>query len=123
MKKKHAKIIIRSINSVKTEWKQALKGKKRSIQKDEDIILTSLETISKVFSKSRMEVLRTIIHKKPRSIYELAKLLDRDFKNVHSDVKLLADIGLIELKERKSDSRKGLIPKALFSGIDLDLAA
>jgi len=122
MRKKHAKIIIRSIDNVKAEWKQALKGKKKSIQKDEDIILTNLETISKVFSKTRMEILRAIIHQKPKSIYELAKWVDRDFKNVHTDVKLLADIGLVELKESK-DSRKGLIPLARFSGIELDLAA
>jgi predicted transcriptional regulator len=52
----------------------------------------------------------------------LAKLLGRDFKNVHTDVKLLADIGLLDLKET-GNSRNGLIPLAKFSGIDLDWAA
>ncbi|MEK7791054.1 MAG: hypothetical protein AAB309_05465 [Deltaproteobacteria bacterium] len=122
MRKKHAKIIIRSVDNLKTEWKQALKGKKKAIQKEEDIILTNLETMAKVFSRPRMEILRVIIHHKPSSIYALAKLVHRDFKNVHMDVKLLVDIGLVELKESK-DGRKGLILIAKFSGIDLDLAA
>ena len=122
MKMKHAKIVIKALDDLKSEWKMALKGKKRSIQKKEDLIFISLETIAKVFSKTRMEILRAVIHQKPKSIYELAQLVERDFKNVHADIKLLADIGLVELK-KSGDSRKGLIPIALFSGIDLDLAA
>lgn len=122
MKMKHAKIIIRSVDSIKSEWKTALKGKKKALPKGDEVIFIGIETVAKVFAKTRMQVLRTIITKKPNSIYELAKMLDRDFKNVHSDVRLLSDIGLIELKQTK-DARKGLKPVARFSGIELDLAA
>jgi predicted transcriptional regulator len=122
MKKKHAKIIVKTIENSKREWKEALKGKKKGLQKDDEIIFVSLEAIARVFSKGRMEILRTIIQKHPKSIYELAKILDRDFKNVHTDVKLLADIGLIDLKET-GNNRNGLVPLAKFSGIDLDWAA
>lgn len=122
MKMKHAKIIIRSVDSIKKDWKEALKGRKKGIQKDDEVIFTGIETIAKVFAKTRMEVLRTIIVEKPNSIYELAKMVDRDFKNVHSDVKLLCEVGLIVLKKTK-DARKGLRPVAKFSGIELDLAA
>lgn len=122
MKKKHAKIIVKTIENSKREWKEALEGKKKGIQKDDEIIFTSLEAVARVFSKGRMEILRAVIQKRPNSIYELAKLLGRDFKNVHTDVKLLADIGLLDLKEAKN-SRNSLIPLAKFSGIDLDWAA
>jgi hypothetical protein len=33
---------------------------------------------------------------RPLSIYELAKRLERDYKNVHTDVTRLAELGLIE---------------------------
>jgi len=122
MKMKHAKIIIRSVDSIKKDWKAALKGKKKGIRQNEEIIFTGIETIAKVFSKTRMEILRAIILEKPNSIYELAKIVDRDFKNVHSDVKLLSEIGLVDLQETK-DARNGLRPVAKFSGIELDLAA
>ncbi len=122
MKKKHAKIIVKTIENSKLEWKEALKGKKKGLQKDDEIIFVSLEAVARVFSKGRMEILRTIILKHPKSIYELAKILDRDFKNVHTDVKLLADIGLLDLKET-GNNRNGLVPLAKFSGIDLDWAA
>lgn len=122
MKKKHAKIIVKTIKNTKREWKEALEGKRKGTQKDNEIIFTSLEAVARVFSKSRMEILRAVIQERPKSIYELAKLLGRDFKNVHTDVKLLADIGLLDLKEA-GNSRNGLIPLAKFSGIDLDWAA
>lgn len=122
MKKKHAKIVIKTIENTKREWKEAIKGKKKGSPKDDEIIFTSLEAVARIFSKGRMEILRAVIQQQPKSIYDLAKLLDRDFKNVHMDVKLLADIGLLDLKEAGT-SRNGLIPLAKFSGIDLDWAA
>ena len=122
MKLKKAKVIIRNINEIKSDWKKALKGQKKGIQKSDEIIFTSLETAARVLSKARIEILQSIVKDKPRSIYELAKTLEKDFKNVHTDVKFLCDIGFIELQE-SADSRSGLRPIARFSGIELDWAA
>ena len=36
----------------------------------------------------------------PLSIYELAKRLERDYKNVHTDVSRLIELGLVERGER-----------------------
>lgn len=122
MKLKKAKIVIRSLNDVKKEWKIALKGQTKSVQKSDEIIFVNLETASKVMSRARIEILQSIIKFKPQSIYELAKKLEKDFKNVHTDVKFLCDVGLIELQETE-DARNGLRPVARFSGIELDWAA
>jgi len=122
MKAKKAKIILQSVEDIKKEWTKALKGKVKSKPKGDEIIVMGLDTIAKIFSKTRMEILRTIITQKPQSIYELAKMVDRDFKNVHGDVQFLNDVGLIKLKET-GDSRKGLQPIAKYSGIELDLVA
>lgn len=122
MKAKKAKIVLQPIEDIKKEWTAALKGKVRSTPKGDEIIVTGLETIAKIFSKTRMEILQVIITKKPQSIYELAKLVNRDFKNVHSDVQFLNEVGLIKLKET-GDSRNGLKPVAKYSGIELDLVA
>src|SRR5438445_689876 len=45
----------------------------------------------------------------------------KDFKNVYSDVRFLADLGLIELREE--GPHKTLVPVARFSRIELPLAA
>lgn len=122
MKLKPAKIIIQTAESIKDEWKAALKGEKKPSIKKGEIVLTSMETLAKIFSKTRLEILQVIIAKNPQSIYELAKMVKRDFKNVHTDVNILKEVGLIELRD-SGDARSGLIPVAKYSGIELDLAA
>lgn len=47
--------------------------------------------------------------------------MKKDFKNVYSDVKFLADLGLVDLREE--GSRKTLVPIAKFGGIELALAS
>lgn len=121
MKLKTAKIIVESIEDTKKRWKKALKGKTKSNSKEEIIAVSSWEILGKVFSPQRLQILNVILITKPKSIAELARELKRDFKNVHADVKFLADVGLIDLKEE--GPRKTLIPVALFSEIELPLAA
>jgi len=122
MKAKKAKIVLQPLDSIKSEWTAALSGKVKSMPQDDEIIVTGLETIAKIFSKTRMKILQAIITRKPQSIYELAKIVERDFKNVYADVQFLNDVGLIKLKDT-GDSRKGLKPIAKYSGIELDLVA
>jgi predicted transcriptional regulator len=94
MKLKKAKILIKNIKEVKLDWARALKGQVKMVQKKDEIIFTSLEAASKVFTKGRMEILQTIMKENPRSIYDLAKILEKDFKNVYTDVKFLCEVGI-----------------------------
>ena len=122
MKLKKAKIIIKNIDEVKAEWKRAMKGEVKYIQKKNEIVFTSLEIVLKVLTKNRIEVMQSIAKNKPRSIYELAKMMEKDFKSVHTDVKFLCDVGLIELEETEN-ARNVLKPIAKFSGIEFEWAA
>lgn len=121
MKLKTARIVVESLEETKKRWKKALKGKIQSNPNEEIIAVSSWEVLAKIFSPSRLQILTMILTIKPKSIAELARVLKRDFKNVHSDVKFLANIGLIDLREE--GPRKTLIPVALFSEIDLPLVA
>ena len=58
---------------------------------------------------------------KPKSISARAKAMKKDFKNVYSDVKFLADIGLVDLREE--GPKRTLVPVAKFRGIEFSLAA
>jgi len=121
MKLKKVRIIVQPIEEVKAEWSRALKGEIRSTQGRGTIIFTSLAAVAKALSPARLELLGAILKQKPGSIYALAKFVERDFKNVYSDVKLLCEIGLVELKPTgKRDSAK---PGAKYSGFEVDLAA
>ena len=122
MKLKKVKIVVQPIKAVKDEWTKALKGKVRSIQPPGTIVFTSLGAVAKALSPARLELLGAILKQKPVSIYALAKLVGRDFKNVYSDVRLLVEIGLVDLKLHEG-TRDAARPVAKYSGFEVDLAA
>ena len=81
------------------------------------ISFPDFETLGRVITGARLELLASIRKTKPKSIQELARFVKRDFKNVYHDVKLLVEFGLIELKE--SGHRRSAEPQAKFSEIIL----
>ena len=58
--------------------------------------LADLPLLLRTLTPARWELLQRLRDAGPLSIYELAKRLERDYKNVHTDVTALAKIGLIE---------------------------
>ena len=83
--------------------------------------VASWEILGRILSTPRLQILTAIPALKPKSISALAKAMHKDFKNVYSDVKFLADLGLVELREE--GPKKTLVPIAKFDGIELALAA
>lgn len=122
MKLKKAIIKIRTLADLKEEMRRAFRGEFVGVQKKNEIFFLNFESASKLFSKNKIQILQVIAQEKPQSIYELAKILEKDFKSVHTDVKYLESVGLIDLKQT-NDARNGLRPIAKFSGIELDWVA
>ncbi|MBV5339144.1 MAG: MarR family transcriptional regulator [Deltaproteobacteria bacterium] len=60
------------------------------------VYFASAEALSKVLTKQRHQLLRTLHTHDGLSIRALASVLQRDYKNVYQDVKILEDSGLIE---------------------------
>lgn len=88
--------------------------------KDEYIIsFPDFATLGKVLTGSRLEILAAIRKERPASIQQLAKIVERDFKNVYADVKFLEEFGLIDLNNR--GARKASAPTVNFE--ELVLAA
>jgi len=55
-----------------------------------------------IFTEKRMEVLRAIMERHPKSIRMLADMLERDIKNVFEDLQILRNMDLIDfVKEGK----------------------
>jgi predicted transcriptional regulator len=53
----------------------------------------------RVLTEKRLELLKTIKEKEPSSVYDLAKILHRDLKNVLQDVAYLQELGIIEVTD------------------------
>lgn len=66
------------------------------------LALPDLPALLKALSPARLALLATLREAGPSSVYQLAKRLERDYKNVHTDVGQLLDLGLIE---READGR------------------
>lgn len=83
------------------------------------ISFPDFETLGRVITGARVELLNAIRTRRPKSIQDLARLVDRNFKNVYQDVKILAEYGLIEIKD--AGPRRAAAIHACFS--ELVLAA
>jgi predicted transcriptional regulator len=85
------------------------------------IYFTSLEAAREILTPKRLQLLRVIRQDRPDSAYQLAKLVDRDFKNVHADVQALAAYGLVSLKKTQA-GRRATAPRVPFSAIEFRIA-
>ena len=103
---------------VKGVWGRLEKGER--VKKHEGISFENIEAMRKILSEERLRVLKTIKKVHPKSIYELAKLLNRDIKNTFDDVQFLARIGLIELRKTK-EGREKTVPKVNYDRILLEI--
>ena len=81
-------------------WKRAERGEK--IQKKNRLNFENLEVLLKTLTPGRWTLLKKLHSNGPMSIRALANDLGRDYKNVHTDVRRLEKIGLIE---RTKDDR------------------
>lgn len=121
MRLKKVRISVESFEKTDARWLKALQSKAKTKGREEIITVSSWDVLGRILSPPRLQILAAIPILKPKSISALAKEMDKDFKNVYSDVKFLADLGLIELREE--GAKKTLVPVAKYDGIELSLAA
>ncbi len=95
---KTLEIQIKSRGQADAEFAASLKsGKARKGAAKAGVFFTSLEAVRTLLTDKRMELLHLIREHSPRSINQLASIADRDFKNVHTDIMLLKQYGLVQL--------------------------
>jgi len=121
MKTKELVIGIKSIEKGLGEFSEVLKALEQGktlTPKKEKLNFVSLEAARTFFTPKRIQLLRLIHHKTPRSIYELAKLADRHLKNVQEDVAILARVGLVDL-EQSEEGRSRSVPRVDYDQLEV----
>ncbi len=64
---------------------------------DDEMIINPFENdLFEIFTKKRLELIKSIMESRPRSIRELSQIVERDVKNVFEDLKLLHESRIIE---------------------------
>ena len=84
--------------------------------------MANAKTARALFTEARLQIISILKTKKPKSIYALAKLLKRDFKNVYDDVSFLSQLGILSIEENKK-GRKQKRPKLICTQILFEIAA
>jgi len=117
MRLKKFKIKIQStdqyFDEFKKTWEKASQTK--SLDGEFDLILSfsDISQLNKVFSTQRLRIIEAIKLKKPNSIRELSKVLNREQSNVHRDIQELSNLGVVQLKRmrKKGQKRESLRPE------------
>jgi predicted transcriptional regulator len=89
-----------ALDRFEAAWNRRVEG--RPVKTINVLTLAGLPQLLKTLSPARWALLEELRGAGPLSIYELAKRLRRNYKNVHTDVTQLAALGVIE---RGGDNR------------------
>ncbi len=95
-------IDVAPLETVKQRLSSAFKGKKQ----DQRITFASHELMWKVLTPKRWTVLKIMTGAGALGVREIARLVDRDVKGVHTDLKALEKSGIVA----RSDNTKYLFP-------------
>ena len=91
-----------ALDRFEAAWNRRTEGRKSL----HILSVADLPLLLKTLTPARWELLDRLREAGPLSIYELAKRLERDYKNVHTDVTRLVEI---ELVERAADGRVSVL--------------
>ena len=124
MKVKNVTVEIKSLKDVLNDSAKVM----NKIKKGEQVIskkglsFGDVESFREFFTPKRLELLRVIKHKHPESLYELAKLTNRDFKNVVTDIKILEKYGLLDTKKMPVKGGYKVRPIFDYDKLSVDIA-
>src|SRR4030067_1598909 len=123
MRIKKVKIGIKSLEDVLGNAKEVMKRLERGekVKKESGIYFENLDAFRRALTERRLEMLHVIKEKHPSSVDNLAMMLDRDIKNVNTDLEYLREIGLVEIK-RSKEKRERVIPEVNYDVIELRVA-
>lgn len=82
---------------------------------------TDITALRQLLSNEKARMLFTLKTKNPSSVYQLAKMLGRDFKSVRKDVELLKNFGLVRLVSEAKGKKQKLKPLINLDKIQLTL--
>lgn len=123
MNVREMKITIKDRKQVFTEAAEAFERiqRREKIVPHHELSFQNIETLRRILTDKRIELLQIIKAKNPESIYELAQRVHRDLKSVHTDLNVLVDLGLVSLEEQH-DERNRVRPTVDFDRIKVEIA-
>lgn len=112
-----AKTKVREITIKESGGAFSIFGKQIGSKKEFDF--SGILALRQLLSNEKARILSVIKKEKPKSIYDLAKKLNRGFKAVNDDLKLLERFGFIEFIEEKTKNRKRHKPEIIVDTVTI----
>ena len=122
---KTLKIRIKSADEALEEFRKTFKDVEAGhrVRKREGIYFTSIEAVRNLLTPNRLALLRAVRSGRPGSIYELARMVNRDLKNVQDDLRILETYGLVRMADAtRKGKRRVRVPRSLVDQIELKIA-
>lgn len=94
---------------------------KRITGEKADFHLRGLESLRSLLSNEKARLIHVIKTRNPKSIYDLAKMVQRDFKSVSEDIKLLEEFRFIDLIKEATGQRKRLKPVVIVDTLKIEI--
>ena len=89
------------------------------IHSHNEIDLSDIKILRGILSNEKAKILYTLKTKKPKSIYQLSKILERDLKSVRGDLAVLERFGFIEFVAEKKGKRESLMPVLIVDSLQI----
>ena len=123
MKVKRVKIGIKSVKKVLEDFVETGEAIERGerVKKEKGVYFENIEGFRKALTPKRLELLHLIKERHPESLQELARLAKRDMKSIVTDINILEELDLIDMK-RKKEGRRESVPTVEYDRINLDIA-
>jgi predicted transcriptional regulator len=86
-----------------------------------DFDFKGLASLRSLLSHEKARIIHVIKSRNPKSIYDVAKLVNRDFKSVSEDIKLLEEFGLIDLIKETTGKRERLKPVVIIDNLKVNI--
>jgi len=126
MKVKNIKVEIKPLKGVLKETAKVMGEIKKGkyVKPKKGLSFGSVESFREFFTPKRIELLQVIKHKQPKSVYELAKLTEREIKSIVTDIKILEKYGLIDTKRIYVKGKAGyrIMPIFDYDKLTVDIA-
>jgi predicted transcriptional regulator len=104
-----------------TESKGAFSLFKKQSKGKDAYDFSGISALRQLLNNEKARLLSVIKAEKPSSIYDLAKKLNRSFKSVHDDVKLLERFGFLNITEEKVKNRIRHKPHIISDSITIHI--
>lgn len=96
-------------DGVRETMRKLDEGRSEDVERKNRVSLPSEERLNEVLSPKRVELVRAVRREEPSSMRELARVVERDIRQVSDDVNELASLGLIELVE-EGRAKRPVVP-------------